>query len=269
MTILGIDYDKCTNCKNCLYSCYYIRNDKEQDRVLFNDPLNLCNMCGHCIGKCPADAFLHENFGEVIEFIDEQDPYSMISYDRLHNFMCAKRSVRQYKSKKIPKEVLRKVINSMSYAATGGNIRRLKCLIISEEEKIKELSDSIIEKMLSDPTTTEGYKKGLTLMRERGRDPVFYKAPHVMALYSDFNFDAMNATIAFTHGMLSAQSLGLGSCWIGMAHMFLNSDKEFKRGKLGIEGRVWGVIIIGYPVVKFYRIPPRPFIPTKGLEELD
>jgi len=226
-------------------------------------------MCGHCIGKCPADAFLHENFGEVIEFIDEQDPYSMISYDRLHNFMCAKRSVRQYKSKKIPKEVLRKVINSMSYAATGGNIRRLKCLIISEEEKIKELSDSIIEKMLSDPTTTEGYKKGLTLMRERGRDPVFYKAPHVMALYSDFNFDAMNASIAFTHGMLSAQSLGLGSCWIGMAHMFLNSDKEFKREKLGIEGRVWGVIIIGYPAVKFYRIPPRPFIPTKGLEELD
>jgi nitroreductase len=226
-------------------------------------------MCGHCIGKCPADAFLHENFGEVIEFIDEQDPYSMISYDRLHNFMSAKRSVRQYKSKKIPKEVLRKVINSMSYAATGGNIRRLKCLIISEEEKIKELSDSIIEKMLSDPTTTEGYKKGLTLMRERGRDPVFYKAPHVMALYSDFNYDAMNATIAFTHGMLSAQSLGLGSCWIGMAHMFLNSDKEFKREKLGIEGRVWGVIIIGYPAVKFYRIPPRPFIPTKGLEELD
>ena len=226
-------------------------------------------MCGHCIGKCPENAFLHKDFGEVIEFIDEQDPYSMISYDRLHNFMSAKRSVRQYKSKKIPKEVLRKVINSMSYAATGGNIRRLKCLIISEEEKIKELSDSIIEKMLSDPTTTEGYKKGLTLMRERGRDPVFYKAPHVMALYSDFNFDAMNATIAFTHGMLSAQSLGLGSCWIGMAHMFLNSDKEFKREKLGIEGRVWGVIIIGYPAVKFYRIPPRPFIPTKGLEELD
>ncbi|MCK4286142.1 MAG: nitroreductase family protein, partial [Candidatus Lokiarchaeota archaeon] len=69
--------------------------------------------------------------------------------------------------------------------------------------------------------------------------------------------------------MLSAQSLGLGSCWIGMAHMFLNSDKEFKREKLGIEGRVWGIIIIGYPSVKFYRIPPRPFIPTKGLEELD
>ncbi|MHA2284030.1 MAG: nitroreductase family protein [Promethearchaeota archaeon] len=269
MTILGIDYDKCTNCKNCLYSCYYLRNDKEQDRVFIDDPLNLCNMCGHCIGKCPADAILYENFGEAIEFMDGQDPYSMISYDRLHNFMGAKRSVRQYKSKKIPKEVLSKVINSMSYAATGGNIRRLKCLIISDVEKIKELSDSIIDKMLSDPTTTEGYKNGLNLMRERGRDPVFYKAPHVIVLHSDNLFDAMNATIAFTTGMLSGQSLGLGSCWIGMAHMFLNSDKEYKKDKLGIEGTVWGVIIIGYPAVKFHRIPPRPFIPTKGLDKLD
>ncbi len=269
MTILGIDYDKCTNCKNCLYSCYYIRNDKEQDRVFFNDPLNLCNMCGHCIGKCPANAFLHENFGEEIEFLDDQDPYSIISYDKLHNFMSAKRSVRQYKSKTIPKQIMRKVINSMSYAPTGGNVRRLRCFVISDEEKIKQLSDSIVDKMLSDPTTTEGYKEGLKLMRKKGRDPVFYKAPHVIILYSDNNFDVMNATIAFTHGMLGAQSLGLGSCWIGMAHMFLNSDKEFKRDNLGIEGRVWGVIIIGYPAVKFYRIPPRPFIPTKGLEELD
>ena len=220
MTILGIDYDKCTNCKNCLYSCYYIRNDKEQDKVIFNDPLNLCNMCGHCIGKCPSNAFLHKDFGEPIEFMDEEDPYSQISYDRIHNFMSAKRSIRQYKSKKIPKEMLRKVISSMSYAATGGNIRSLKCLVISEEEKIKHLSDSI---------TTEGYKSGLKLMRDRGRDPVFYKAPHVMILHSDNNFDTTNATIAFTHGMLSAQSLGLGSCWIGMAHMFLNSNKEYRR----------------------------------------
>ncbi|MFW9823743.1 MAG: nitroreductase family protein [Candidatus Thorarchaeota archaeon] len=269
MPILGIDYDKCTNCKNCLYSCYYIRNDKENNRVVFNDPRNLCNMCGHCIAKCPSTAFLYKDFGEVIDFIDDQDPYSMIPYDKLHNFMSAKRSVRQYKSKKIPREDMMKVINSMSYAATGGNIRTLRCLVISNEEKIRQLSNAIIDTMLSDPTTTEGYKQGLKLMRERGRDPVFYKAPHIVILYSDHNFDAMNATIALTTGMLSAQSLGLGSCWIGMAHMFLNSNKEYKKEVLGIEGRVWGVIIVGYPAVKFYRIPPRPFIPTRGLEDLD
>jgi nitroreductase len=212
---------------------------------------------------------MYENFGEAIEFIEDQEPFKIFSYEKLHNFMSAKRSIRQYKSKKIPKDKLRKVINSMSYAATGGNIRRLKCLIISDVEKIKNLSDAIIDKMLSDPSTTEGYKDGLKLMRERGRDPVFYKAPHIMILYSGNNFDAMNATIALTTGMLSAQSLGLGSCWIGMAHMFLNGNKEYKKEILGIDGIVWGVIIMGYPAVKFHRIPPRPFIPTRGLDELD
>ncbi|MFX1457812.1 MAG: nitroreductase family protein [Promethearchaeota archaeon] len=269
MPILGIDYDKCTNCKSCLYSCFYIRNDKENNRVVFNDPLKLCNMCGHCVAKCPVNAIVYKDMGEVINFVADQDPYSMISYDRLHNFMSAKRSTRQYKSKKISKEDLMRVINSMSYAASGGNIRTLRCLVISDNEKIKHLSDAIIDTMLSDPTTTERYKSGLKLMRDRGRDPVFYKAPHVIIIYSDNNFDTMNATIALTTGMLSAQSLGLGSCWIGMAHMFLNGNREYKKEILNIEGRVWGVIIIGYPAVKFYRIPPRRFIPTRGLEELD
>jgi nitroreductase/NAD-dependent dihydropyrimidine dehydrogenase PreA subunit len=268
LPVLGIDYEKCTNCRNCLYSCYYLRYNKEQEKVVFTDPNNLCNMCGHCIGKCPVSAIIFKNFGDVIEFEKDQDAFSSISYDTLHKFMSAKRSIRQYKSKKVPKEDLKKVIESMSYAATGGNIRTLKCLIISDDEKIKQLSDMIIDSMLSNVSTSEGYREGLKLMRERGRDPIFYKAPHILILHSKRNFDTMNATIAFTTGMLSAQTLGLGSCWIGMAHGFLNSNKKAKEEFLGIEGRVWGVIILGYPTVKFYRIPPRPFIPTKGLEEL-
>jgi len=268
MPIFGIDYERCTNCKNCLYSCYYIRYKKEEDRVVFEDPNNLCNMCGHCIGKCSVSAIKFKDFGDVIEFDKDQDAYTSISYGTLHKFMSAKRSIRQYKSKKASKEALRKVIESMSYAATGGNIRTLKCLVVSDEVKIKQISDLIIDAMLSDSSTSERYREGLQLMRERGRDPIFYKAPHILILHSELSFDAMNATIAFTTGMLSAQALGLGSCWIGMAHGFLNSNKKVKEELLGIKGRVWGVIILGYPAVKFYRIPPRPIIPTKGLEEL-
>ncbi|MHA2119680.1 MAG: nitroreductase family protein, partial [Promethearchaeota archaeon] len=222
-----------------------------------------------CIGKCPVDAISFEDFGEVIDFNKGEKLYDLIPYDTLHKFMSGKRSIRQYKATKVPKEDMKKVIATMSYAATGGNVRRLKCLILSDDEKIKSLSDSIIDEMLSDPATTERYKQGLKLMRDRGRDPVFYKAPHLLILYSDYDFDAMNATIALTQGMLSAQSLGLGSCWIGMGHVFLNNKKEVKKELLGIEGRVWGVIIIGYPTVRFHRIPPRPLMETRGLEDLN
>jgi len=268
MPILGIDYEKCTNCKNCLYSCYYIRYDRQNDRVNFEDPYNFCNLCGHCIGKCPVNAISFKDFGETIEFGKGTKVYDLIPYDTLHKFMSGKRSIRLYKATKVPREVMKKIVATMSYAATGGNVRRLKCLIVSDDEKIKTLSDLIIDEMLSDPATTEIYKQGLKLMRERGRDPVFYKAPHLIILYSNYDFDAMNSTIALTQGMLSAQSLGLGSCWIGMAHLFLNNKKQVKKDLLGIEDRVWGVIILGYPAVKFYRIPPRPLMETRGLEEL-
>jgi len=81
--------------------------------------------------------------------------------------------------------------------------------------------------------------------------------------------DAMNSTIALTYGMLCAQTLGLGSCWIGLAHGVLGSNKEVREKVAGIHGNVWGVITLGYPTQIYYRVPPRPDIKTKGLDELE
>jgi hypothetical protein len=69
--------------------------------------------------------------------------------------------------------------------------------------------------------------------------------------------------------MLSAQTLGLGTCWIGLAHGVLTSNKEAREKIAGVHGTIWGVIIIGYPNQTYYRVPPRPDIKTKGLDELE
>jgi len=90
-----------------------------------------------------------------------------------------------------------------------------------------------------------------------------------MIMHSNNPGDAMNATIALTYGMLSAQTLGLGTCWIGLAHGVLTSNKEVREKIAGIHGNVWGVIIIGYPSQIYYRVPPRPDIKTMGLNELE
>ena len=90
-----------------------------------------------------------------------------------------------------------------------------------------------------------------------------------MIIHSTNPGDAMNSTIALTYGMLCAQSLGLGSCWIGLAHGVLSANKELREDVAGIHGRVWGVIILGYPTQIYYRVPPRPDIKTKGWDELE
>ena len=268
MPILGIDYDKCNFCKNCVNVCpSFFSIDKDQEKVVFSDPDNLCTLCNRCICICPQDAILHENMEEVLTFEGVQDPSTLISYETLNNFMTAKRSIRRYKKKKIPRNVMEKVLSSMTQAPTGANIRTLRCKIISDDNSIKQLSDSVMDVLIASGNAK--YSEGMKKAREMGFDAIFYQAPHILIIHSNNPGDAMNSTIALTRGMLSAQSLGLGSCWIGLAHGVLTSHKEIKEKIAGVKGKVWGVIILGYPAQRFYHAPSRPMIRTKGLDELD
>ena len=268
MSILGIDYEKCNICKNCVNECpSYFSFDEDQKKIIFRDPENLCSRCNRCRCRCPEDAILHENMEELLTFEGVEDPSTLISYETLNNFMTAKRSIRRYKKKKVPRNVMEKILTSMSQAPTGANIRTLRCKIISDEKTIKQLSESVLDVLIA--TGNAKYGEGAKLAKERGFDAIFYHAPHVLIIHSRNPGDAMNATIALTRGMLSAQSLGLASCWIGLAHGVLKANKEIKQKTTGIKGDVWGVIIIGYPAARYFHAPPRPLIRTKGLDELD
>ncbi|MHA1671450.1 MAG: nitroreductase family protein [Promethearchaeota archaeon] len=272
MPVIGIDYEKCTNCQICLNACSSrikcFRFESEQNKVIFDDPQNLCDSCGRCIGRCPADAILYENMGEILSFKGVQDPRTLIPYETLHKFMISKRSIRRFKNKKIPRDIMEKVLNSMKYAPTGANVRTLRCTIISDDNKIKKLSKAVTDAIID--SNTPGYSEALKKVKQQDIDMIFYNAPHIMIIHSNNPGDAMNATIGLTYGMLSAQSLGLGSCWIGLAHGVLKSNKDIRLKIAGIRGEVWGVIILGYPhnSQKYYRVPPRPNLKTKGLEEL-
>jgi ferredoxin len=265
MPVLGIDYEKCNNCQRCYDACSrYFKRDREQDRMVFVDPNNFCDSCGRCVAMCKSDAILYENLGEILSFEEVQDPSSLISYETLHNFMIAKRSIRGYKKKKVPKDFLKKVLETMKYAPTGGNIRTLRCTIISDENKIKKISDEVMDGIIKsgNPRYSENFVKAKRL----GIDTIFYKAPHIMIIHSTNPGDLMNSTIALTYGMLCGQSLGLASCWIGLAQGVLSANKQLKEEIAGIRGNIWGVITIGYPTQIYYKIPPRPDIKTIGLD---
>jgi len=189
---------------------------------------------------------------EALEYNDGKDPSELISYNSMYQLFRAKRSIRQYKNEKVPEDSIKKVINSMRYAPTGANMRNFKCLILSNKEKINQLTDSIIN-VLESPDTRAIFKS----YQEKGYDPIFYNAPHVLIIYSKNPWDTRNSTIAMTYGMLSAQTLGLGSCWIGYAHGILTEYPHICKNLTGIETYVLGVMTLGYPAVKYFRAPPR------------
>jgi len=261
MPIIGIDVEKCSICKECIKDCP-TRNfsmEEKQEHIIFDG--SRCILCGHCIAVCPEDVIRYDNMkDDVLIYEGNQDPSELIPYEALHQFLRAKRSVRQYKPTKVPQDIINKVINSMRYAPTGANMRYFKCLIISDDKKKNSLTNSIIDALES--RDTRDLFQG---MREKGLDPIFYNAPHVLIFYSKNPWDTRNITIAMTYGMLSAQSLSLGSCWIGFAHGILQDHPEIKRKHTGIENYVLGVMTLGYPAVKYFRAPPRPPIEVKEI----
>ena len=252
---MGINLDKCTNCGQCIKECpmsnYSL--DKTQKQPIFDESKG-CILCGHCIAVCPENAINFRDMrDDALNFEVNRDPSEFISYNIMHQFLRAKRSVRQYQSKKVPTEIIEKVIDSMRYAPTGANMRMLKCLILSEDENIKLLSDSIINEI-----EKGGVDNRLSKLRDEGIDPIFYKSPHVLILYSKNPWDSINASITMTYGMLSAQSMGLGTCWIGFAQGVLLENSRIREEFTGIQTYVLGVFTLGYPSVKYYRSPPRP-----------
>ncbi len=261
--IIGIDFEKCTNCKECINICVRrnYRIDNGQNQVIFDDSRD-CLLCGHCISVCPENAIIYEDMGdEAKEY--QQKPSELIPYDTLLQFMRAKRSVRKYKQNKVPKELIEKILNSMRYAPTGTNRRTMNCHVISNEETIKSLVDSIVEHRRSEEEI-----KRLRRLREKRIDTIFYDAPHVLILHSKYPWDSRNAAIAITYGMLSAHSLGLGTCWIGMAHGTLNENPNILTEIAGIKDHILAVMTFGYPAVEYFRAPPRPPIETTGLDDI-
>ncbi|MFW9998750.1 MAG: nitroreductase family protein [Candidatus Hodarchaeota archaeon] len=259
MPIKGINVDRCNLCKECIKECPMDNYNSPNNEINFNNSRR-CILCGHCIAVCPENAIIYENMNDTtLEF---EEPSELISYEAIYRLIRSKRSIRHYQNKKVPRDIIEKVIDCIRYAPIAMNKRTLKCLVISDETKINDLIDSIIDAIESEEERGEYKKK-----RKENIDPFFYKAPHIMILHSKNDWDSKNAVIAITYAMLGAETLGLGSCWIGGVQIFLNENKEIARNLFGINDEIFGIMIMGYPSVIYYRAPPRPPIETKFISE--
>jgi nitroreductase/NAD-dependent dihydropyrimidine dehydrogenase PreA subunit len=272
MSVIGIDKEKCSNCKQCIQECgrgyFYLGEDGQ---VLFNENLGTCNICGHCIAICGEDAIITKNLDDVETFPGIDSPEKIVESEKLLQLLRAKRSIRRYKNKEVPKELIEKVFEAMRYAPSASNARAWRYIILSDPDKLQKLSDEIV-KVNYPYMGFQSAEQALEHLKSIGRN-LFYHAPHLIVLYYRvvekstvmIGLRANDAGIALTYGMLEAESLGLGTCWIGMVQGAVVANKEILK-ILGIKGMVLGAFTLGYPAVKYRRTVPRPPLKIKGLE---
>src|SRR6056297_2824821 len=114
---IEIDNEKCISCGNCVATCpsKVFLMDDQQPEVKYP---KVCIECTHCIATCPTDAvsisgYPLNSFSKLKE--------STISYDMFKNFLFSRRSIRNYKDKKIEREKLEKLLDAMKTSPTGEN----------------------------------------------------------------------------------------------------------------------------------------------------
>lgn len=145
-----------------------------------------------------------------------------------------RRSYRNYKSDMVPREVIERVCEAGTFAATGMN--RQSPIIIAVTDK--ETRDSIMNLNAS-------------IMGREGTDP-FYGAPVILIVLADKSVSThiYDGSLVMGNMMLAAHELGLGSCWIHRAKEEFETDMGRELlSSLGIEGDYEGIghLILGYP----------------------
>lgn len=159
------------------------------------------------------------------------------------NAILTRRSVKAYKPEMPPKELIDKVIEAGTYAATGMNRQSPIIIAVTDRATRDKLS-----KMNSDIMGSSG-------------DP-FYGAPVVLIVLANKEYPTYiyDGSLVMGNLLLAAHAVGLGGCWIHRAkeEFELSEGRELLKS-LGIEGDYEGIghCILGYPAGDYPAAKPR------------
>ena len=165
--------------------------------------------------------------------------------DEVLNSIKTRRSIRKYKSDMIPQEILDKIIEAGTYAASARGCQNT--IIIQVTNKV--LRDEIVKMNCKIGGWNDGF------------DP-FYCAPAMLIVLAkkDWANRVYDGSLVMGNLMLAAHELGIGSCWIHRA----KEEFETEWGKqlllsLGIDEEYEGIghCALGYVDGEYPTAPAR------------
>jgi nitroreductase len=200
------------------------------------------------------------------------------------HFVRGRRSHRRFKDRSIPKKDLETLIDLCRYAPTGSNRQTLEIMVVQDREKINRLSNYTVDffekkidwlaqeaeayraagkevpQIFTSALTMRDTLNLVVMARQAGFEVIFHQAPAVMIFHSPVETSTPkdDCVIASTTITLAARTMGLETCYIGLFEFAANTYEPVIE-ELGLpEGnKVFSVLILGYPALKFHRAVDR------------
>ena len=269
---IHIEENSCIKCGKCSQVCpaEIMIQDKTTKEIRL-EQVGLCIGCGQCVDVCPTGSEIHSDFPpEKIHPIN----YSLLpTPEQIMLLVKSRRSNRTITSKPIDKKSLEQIVEAARYAPTATNSQQVAFTIVTDPEKLRQISNFTIEtfeslvkkltnpaiKILLKPFMPDVYKyvpafKILKQKHLEGKDPILRKATALLIIHTPYSnrFGCEDANLAYQNASLMAQSLGISQIYMGFILTAIKQDKKktFSR-MLGIDGKIQAIMALGIPAFKY------------------
>lgn len=169
------------------------------------------------------------------------------------NAIKSRRSVRAYKGDALGIDVLQPIVEAGYYAPTGMGAQQWHFSVIQDRALIDEVNEKAKKKMAAIPVDWIQ-----NMAKAPGLD-ITHKAPVLIIASAKKGYvtGAEDCTAALENMLIAAESLGIGSCWMGFVSFIFDDAEMMKRLGVpeGYEGKQ--AAVFGYQDGEKNAAPPR------------
>jgi len=281
-----INVATCTRCELCVTICPAAIITKEADGVIAfrSDRQDICICCGHCMAMCETNSIKIDGLSQETNF--RTLPAEVIGCGQLMDFLLTRRSVRVFKDKPVPEDVVLKILDAIATAPFGVSPGNIEIAVVTDkaliEQAVPYFSKMYVQLGMILKIPLLGWMIRRSMKKEDRNTVMNFIVPHLAkGLYTDtgkvddiarnapamFIFHApkgaeehtVDGHICLTYAMLAAHSLGLGATAIGLIGPVINQSKPLRAMfRIPEENEVVETMILGYPKLHFKKAITRP-----------
>jgi nitroreductase/NAD-dependent dihydropyrimidine dehydrogenase PreA subunit len=268
---ISVDEIKCKMCLKCISECPTKSLTRIENKINQVDPA-VCLACGHCAAVCMHDALSWDADTTTRTFSLPVSPGDMSG---ITGIFRKTRSIRKFKSDKIDRETLRKIILHAEMAPSCDNFRNREYIIVDDPESIDKMEAllanhytnlvrflppimikaiSLYSKVLASEINFVKYL--IVSYRKRKLEKehlVLRDAPCILFIVGPKKsmFAKDDCIAAQNYLRLSATAMGLGSCIIG----FAQESNGLIEKHLGVDKnkKIYAATILGFQANEYFK----------------
>jgi nitroreductase/NAD-dependent dihydropyrimidine dehydrogenase PreA subunit len=277
-----INLETCTKCGLCAEVCpnQIMEWAPEKEPGFRADRVSLCFQCGHCMAVCPTQSITAGDLSYEKDFFDL--PMGGLRESDFFNFLSSRRSIRNFQDKPVPREMLQRIIDAVTFAPMGFPPHKVEVTAVQNRAVIKKslphmtklygdlnkwmknpLARFLMRRKMNPETfntiqnhVVPAMEKGLPEMREKGGDLFTRGAPALILFHAPRGSEnhTEDSHVAVTYGLLAAHALGLGASAIGLISAAVERNRDLRKlFQIPAGNEVLASMIVGYPKLSFKR----------------